>query len=111
MITREQAKKFGFAGFNDSPHLCVVVPDGGLTISCRTTTGDLVTISFCPYKTGGPPRCIDIQHHNAPIKKVDDGRELPAQQLVVHGNGTMMFDSRKSDKPVTLTTLLLEKQS
>jgi hypothetical protein len=103
----EEVEKNGFAEFNRYPHLCVEVPDGGATISCRTKDGRLFTAAFVPYKENGPPECVDVQsrHKTGPTASngVDD---LPTQHVIV-------FGPRKKDVQVkpedgyTLATVIL----
>lgn len=61
IMTRADAESIGFAIFNHVPTLPVDIPDGGFTISAKTSEGLRVTFYFGPYRTGGPPRFIDIE--------------------------------------------------
>lgn len=97
----------GYAKFNKNPHLCVVVPDGGLTISCKTSEGELVTFAFQPYKTGGPAQCVDILHHTAKGKTLNGSTEQPVQEINVFSKGTDVLRTYAGDeKPATLVSLL-----
>lgn len=104
-ISEEAAKASGFAGFNNYPHLCVEVPDGGFTISARTSEDRLVTFAFCPFKEGGPPQCVDIHHHTSGV--TEGG--TPIQSLSVRGKGPLIHVSKYDDNPpATLTILNLQ---
>lgn len=75
-----------FAQFNRGPHLCVEVPDAISTISVRTSEGNKITFSFLPYREGGPPKCVDIQHHSIQTTVNDtNGKRLPVQEVIVFG--------------------------
>lgn len=63
-VTGDDAEKAGYAQFNKNPHLCIDIPDGGFTISTKTSEGKRVTIAFQPYTHGGSPQCVDIQYHD-----------------------------------------------
>jgi hypothetical protein len=62
--TAAEAVADGYAEFNRNPHLAVDVPDGGFTITCKTSEGKRVTFAFQPYTTGGPPQCVDVAYHD-----------------------------------------------
>jgi hypothetical protein len=49
------ATAIGFAQFNDVPHKVIDIPDGGFTLTTKTSDGNRVTFYFGPYETGGPP--------------------------------------------------------
>jgi len=63
--TREVAEDAGYAVFNRGPHICVDIPDGNSTVTCRTSTGELLTFAFVPYEDGGPPKCVYVHHRTA----------------------------------------------
>lgn len=98
----------GFAAFNGGQHLAVIAPDGNFTITVKTSTGERVTFAFCPYRTGGPAGCVDIQRHTE-TQRHPDRPDLPTFDMIGFGPGTGdPFDTRKIDKRMTLATLLLE---
>lgn len=108
LLSHEQVETAGFAAFNAFPHLCVEVPDGGFTISARTSEGKRVTISFVNYKDGGAAGCVDVQYHDAPVPKVPNGDLLlPSMHSVGFTVGRTTWDTREHDKPTTLLTVLL----
>lgn len=104
-----RVQALGFAKFNRCPHLCLEIPDGGLTVSCRTSEGHTVTFAFCPYKSGGPPQCVDIQRHDAAETVPNGDRAVPVQRVICRGIGPVRYVSPdgQPDKAVTLTVLLL----
>jgi hypothetical protein len=107
---RDYAEKKGFAVFNRGTHLCVDVPNGNYTVSCRLSNGKLVTFAFVPYQKDGPADCIDIHHKTGkPITgydRIDDGSIR--QNVICFSGGTDAFRSDAKDaRPVTLTCLLL----
>ncbi|GLT01023.1 hypothetical protein GCM10007897_24140 [Sphingobium jiangsuense] len=111
VMPSEQAGSLGFATYNRVPTLPVEIPDGGFTIAARTSEGRRVTFCFGPYYTGGPPRFIDIQYHDASMT-VPDGGGTPApvfEMLTIAQGGRKPYDSRKaalSDKPSIAVILL-----
>lgn len=86
-----QAENLGFATFNGVPHLCVDVPDGGFTISAKTTQGKRVTFAFMPYEDDGAPQCVDIQYHDSGTRH-DQG---PTFDFVAFGLRQPDIDTRK----------------
>ena len=107
---REHAEKRGFAVFNPGTHLCVDVPNGHYTVSCRLSNGKRVTFAFVPYTENGPADCIDIHHKTGrPITghdRINDG--AIGQNVICFSGGTDAFRSDAKDAPpVTLTCLLL----
>lgn len=113
IMTRADAESIGFATFNHVPTLPVDIPDGGFTISAKTSEGLRVTFYFGPYRTGGPPRCIDICYHDASMT-VPDGGGSPVpvfDMFTIAEEGRHPYDSRKSDvseKP-SIAVVLLDK--
>src|SRR3546814_10910290 len=65
IMTSEDAEKIGFARFNRVPTLPIDIPDGGFTISAKTSEGRRITFYFGPHRTGGPARFVDVQFHDA----------------------------------------------
>lgn len=107
MLEPEQVANFGFANFNRNPHLCVEVPDGNFTISCRTSTGELITFAFVPYRTGEAAQCVDVQRHTTAFS-TSNGR--PIQNVICFTPGGDTFRSDSKDKrPTTLMTVLLHE--
>ena len=106
--TAAGAAKRGYGKFNNCPHLCIDVPDGMQTITCRTSDGEQVTFCFIPYRKGGPADCIDIYQHTSKVPAVgthiNDG--ATAMNLrVFSGGSTLLADN---DRPVTLLCLVLK---
>lgn len=113
VMTSADAESIGFAAFNRVPTLPIDIPDGGFTISAKTSEGLRVTFYFGPYRTGGAPRCIDIQYHDSGMAVPDGGGE-PApvfDMLTIARGGRQPYDSRKAkldDKPA-IAVILLER--
>lgn len=102
-ITKVQAIKAGFAGYNNCPHLCVDVPDGFFTISARLSNGRRITFAFMPYDEGERPMAVDIIDHDSCETVTNGKRKIPVQKVI-------LFD--RGDKPqvppiITCTTLCL----
>ncbi|MGH7745392.1 MAG: hypothetical protein ACREQ5_11460, partial [Candidatus Dormibacteria bacterium] len=93
----------GFKTFNPAyRHVCVDVPDEGMTVSARMTDGKRVTFNFFPSAAsgdapaaGGPIECVDIDMdgHDAAYE-LSDGRHLYRLHLVGFSAGTRSFDTR-----------------
>lgn len=108
--TADGAEQAGFAQFNGWDHLCVNVPDGGFTITAKTSEGRKITFAFCPYKKGGPPQCVDVQRDDAEVTIQNGDDALPVQQVICFGRGNDKFRSELTTdekKAVTLMTVLL----
>ena len=101
--TGEQAKADGYAEFNGYPHLCVDVPDGGFTISAKTSEGKRVTFSFQPYRSGGPAQCVDICYHDSGKIRMNGDWKLPLSTVIVNAGAR---DQRR-DKDVYITCVLM----
>ena len=84
-VPRNEAERLGFSTYNSGPHLCVDVPDGFSTITCRMSNGEKVVFAFIPYRDGAVPNCVDIAHTTG--KKVEvpenDGRDLRRTNAIV----------------------------
>lgn len=112
VMTSANAANIGFAIFNHVPTLPIDIPDGGFTVSTKTSEGRRVTFYFGPYRTGGPPRFIDIQYHDARMSVIDGGGS-PApvfDMMTIAEGGRQPYDSRTSgisDKP-SIAVLFLE---
>jgi hypothetical protein len=85
----------GYAEFNRNPTLCIDIPDGGFTLSAKTSEGKRITFAFQPYVTGGPPKCVDIQYHDSGLPLGRNGSPLFDVLLF----GEKDYDSRKHGKP------------
>lgn len=112
IMTHADAQSINFAIFNHVPTLPVDIPDGGFTISAKTSEGLRVTFFFGPYRESGPPRFIDIQFHDAGMAVPGgDGSPVPVfDMLTIAEKGVHRYDSRKSDiseKP-SIAVVLLE---
>lgn len=98
----------GFERFNGGPHLCVDVPDGLFTITCKMSNGKKVTFAFVPYKDGAPASCVDIQHQTTGLTIENGHTDVPVQEVIVWGLGKDICRTHLLDeKPSTLLTLLL----
>jgi len=110
----EDAEELGFARFNRGPHLCVDIPDGTTTISCRTSDGQLITFSFL----GGDdlhgkcaPTAVDILHHTSGRFMNNGERKIPVQSVVVWTNGQALSNhSADSTIGCTNVTVSLNKK-
>ena len=111
MTSEGIAKRRGFAVFNGGRHLCVDVPDGSFTLSCRTSEGRRITFAFLPYEENGPPQAVDIQYHDSPVLIEHDDTVLPAQSFIGFGpkRGDVRY-SRHSTKPCTLLCVILSDE-
>ncbi len=113
VMTSADAASIGSAIFNHVPTLPIDIPDGGFTVSAKTSEGLRVTLYFGPYQTCGPPRFIDIQYHDAGMT-VPDGGGSPTpvfDMLTIAEKGHHPYDSRKaevSEKP-SIAVLLLDR--
>lgn len=92
--TPEAAEAAGFAAFNGNPHLCVELPDGGFTITVKTTEGKRITFAFQPYETGGPPQCVDVCYHDDGATVMNGGEALPVFDAIHFAAGKMPYDTR-----------------
>jgi hypothetical protein len=106
--TADKAQSRGYGAFNDCPHLCIDVPDGMRTLTCRTSDGEQVTFAFVPYRTGGAPDCIDIYQHTSKVPAI--GRNInegaTAMNVRVFSGGSTLL--RDDERPVTLMCLILK---
>jgi hypothetical protein len=112
VCTHEDAVAAGFAEFNHNPHLCVDLPNGGFTISAKTTDGRRITFAFQPYQTGGAPQCVDIQYHDGGTFRVNKDRRTPTfNAIIFNGPGPFAYDSREEhpdpeSKPAIVCVLM-----
>ncbi|RJG52975.1 hypothetical protein D0Z70_18245 [Sphingobium terrigena] len=111
VMTARDAQAIGFAAFNAVPTLPIDLPDGGFTLSAKTSEGRRITFYFGPYVTGGPARFVDIQYHDA-AATVQDARGAPAPlfDIFTIGHGDRRaYDSRSDEtigKPSIVVILL-----
>ena len=111
-VTPSDAVAAGYAEFNYQPHLCIDVPDGGFTITTRTSEGKRVTFAFQPYKSGGAPQCVDITFHDNGTTRFNGNRELPTFDAILFGQTDapavpFQYDSRKQPfKPGIVCVLM-----
>lgn len=107
------AAAIGFAHFNDVPHKTIDIPDGGFTLTTKTSDGNRVTFYFGPYETGGPPAFIDIQYHDrgSTISNANGGTSPTFDCFAITRGGTHVVDSRKLEegKKPSILVLLLER--
>jgi hypothetical protein len=83
--TDKAAVADGYAGFNGNPHLAVDVPDGGFTITAKTSEGKRITFAFQPYRSGGAAGCVDIAYHdNGTVDRFND-TDLPTFDVLMFG--------------------------
>lgn len=108
--TAANAAKRGYGKFNNCPHLCIDVPDGMHTITCRTSDGEQVTFCFIPYRTGGVPDCIDIYQHTSKVPAIapNINEGATAMNVRVFSGGGTPFASGEDKPPVTLMCLILK---
>lgn len=112
-VSAKQAEQLGYPHYNNCPHLLVDVPDGGYTLACRTSEGYRVSVCFVPYRTGGPPQCVDIeQHHGDPAQQIPNGEYLlSVQDVRVFGPGPDRYayrrDERSADRKESPTKVCL----
>lgn len=112
VMTATDAQSIGFARFNECPHLTIDIPDGGFTVTTRTTDGKRTTLYFGVSRDGGPATFIDIQFHDAgaTIANANGGASPVFDMLTIGKGGRHAYDSRKSatdDKP-SIAVILLE---
>lgn len=86
----------GFERFNLCPTLCVDVPNGGFTLSCRTEDGKQVTFHFGVYQKDGTPQFLDIQYHNNGTSWDNGGRKVSTFDAIMFGGGNTLHDTRKN---------------
>lgn len=107
----DAAQAAGYAVFNDCPHLCIDMPDGMRTISCRMSDGEQVTFCFVPYREGGAADCIDIYQHTSKVpaigRNINEG-STAMNVRVFSGGSTLLTDD---ERPVTLMCLILKPDS
>jgi|TARA_R110000803_G_scaffold103620_1_gene171772 hypothetical protein len=99
---------WNYALWNDCDHLCVDVPDGISTISCKLSDGRQITFGFTPYELNGIPKCIDIRDTGNPLEE-SLGTNSKQYRQVCNGfsGGGTAFRSSKIEKPITLLSLII----
>lgn len=111
-IDSKDAEDQGYAVFNaGKPHLCVDVPDGWSTITCRMSNGKKVTFAFIGYE-GASPFSVDIHHATGPDVLHQGVTHQRQDVICFSGGGPDPYHSRDKKfegKPCTLVTLLLEE--
>ena len=111
-MTAADAASLGFAAFNNCPHQTIDIPDGGFTLTTRSSDGKRTTFYFGVSKRGGPPTFIDVQYHDsgATIPNADCGRSPVFDMLTIGQGGAQAYDSRKSpsDAKPSIAVILLE---
>jgi hypothetical protein len=118
VLPANEVSAAGFAKFNDCQHLCVEIPEGWHTITCKTSGGKLVTFSFVPdVFVGSGHQCVDVHHATGDKRKVQRNGvnfEMVCQNVNVFGSGSYKDPLRSLDyykdndnNPMTLTSILL----
>ena len=100
----------GWAEFNKGPHLLVEVPDRIATISVRTSEGQKVTFSFVPYKNGGAPQCVDVQHHGSVTHLGGSKQPVPSQEIRAFGLNKKDIVAHRKDGYGLVCVILQEKE-
>lgn len=80
--TCEEAEKAGYASYSHCPHLCVDIPEGCATVSCKLPDGRRVTFTFIEATTD--MKKAGISHHCCDFMSHDSGRvrdDLPVQEM------------------------------
>jgi hypothetical protein len=85
IVSADEAKRMGFADYNNNDHLIVDVPDKNFTISARTSEGRKITFAFLQYKDDSPPQCVDVMRHESPLKIKWNNGTLDTQAVIGFG--------------------------
>ena len=114
-VTADDAEKAGYAQFNRNPHLCIDLPDGGFTITVKTSEGKRMTFAFQPYTTGGPPQCVDICYHDNGTSREFNRQTLPTFDAVLFGQTKhpavpIQLDTREAEYKPGIVCVLMENQ-
>lgn len=111
-MTADDAASIGYRRFNRCPHLTVDIPDGGFTLTTKTSDGKRTTFYFGVSIEGGPATFIDIQYHDAgtQVPNADNGTSPVFDMLTIARNDHRPFDSRKLpvDRKPSIAVVLLE---
>lgn len=87
-MTPGDAASIGFATLYQVPHLPIDVPDGGFTLTLKTSNARRVTLYFGPLQTGGPPETLHIQYHDRGSNfDAGDGSPQPTFDIRTLGQG------------------------
>ena len=105
----------GYAEFNNVPHLAVDVPDGGFTITAKTSEGKRITFSFMPYRDNGPPQCVDVQYHDNGTVHAKNGIDIPDFNVLLFGETKAravmdQYDSRKQPFRPSIVCVLIDNE-
>lgn len=114
--TSDDAKAAGYAEFNRQPTLCVDIPDGGFTISAKTSEGKRITFAFMPYRNGGAPQCVDVCYHDNGTFRHHYGNDLPTFDAIHIGETgepavPLQFDTRKQPFKPGIVCILMETRA
>lgn len=111
-MTALDAEAIGFKRFNDCPHLAIDIPDGGFTLTTKSSDGKPTTFYIGVSRTEGPATFVDIQYHDAgaTIANANGGRSPVFNMLTIGRGGTQAYDSRKSaiEAKPSIAVILLE---
>jgi hypothetical protein len=113
-VTPDDAEAAGYAQFNRNPHLCIDLPDGGFTITAKTSEGKRITFAFQPYKNGGPPQCVDIQYHDNGTTREFNGQTLATFDAILFGQTDaravpIQLDTRQAKYKPGIVCVLMDK--
>ena len=88
--------------------LAVDIPDGGFTITAKTSEGKRITFAFQPYTNGGPPQCVDVCYHDGDKALNCNSEMLPVFDVIGFGSSPSKegklggrhhdFDTRRMSK-------------
>lgn len=84
----------GYEKFNNGTHICLDIPDGSSTISCKLSDGTVATFAFCPYDSamsGKPqvPACVDVQIKTGAVDQFE--RQSKGSGDHFEGQGGIIF--------------------
>ncbi|HEX7783439.1 MAG TPA: hypothetical protein VF509_11595 [Sphingobium sp.] len=100
VMTARDAQAIGFAVFNAVPTLPIDIPDGGFTLSAKTSEGRRITFYFGPYVTGGPARFVDIQYDAGATVPDARGAPTPVFDMFTIGHGDARAYDSRSEEPI-----------
>lgn len=111
-VIAKDAEEQGFKTFNKRAiHLCVDIPDGWSTVTCRLSNGKRVTFAFVPYEHEGVPQCVDVTAETGEVVMFKDAEgmiPLHIQAPIVFGKGPTYYRREKEQLP-TLTTVMFHQ--
>jgi hypothetical protein len=111
--TPEEAKHFGYAGFNGGEHVCISIGNAEhTTISVITPHGKKVTFAFCPAPEDRNDdfQCIDILYHNSGLTVENGDKQIPAQCAILFKPGQPIASAGPKDG-CSLLSLSLRKET